>query len=164
MTVVVADTSPINYLVLIGAAEVREQLYRQIVIPEDVFIELTDRGAPSEVREWAANYPDWVEVRNSPRPDAALRELDAGEAAAITLAEMETDVLLLMDEAAGRLEASRRGIPNTGTLGVLRRAAIDGFVDLREALDRLTATNFRVPRALIEELLAEDRQRRRQGS
>ena len=77
---------------------------------------------------------------------------------------METDVLLLMDEAAGRLEASRRGIPNTGTLGVLRRAAIDGFVDLREALDRLTATNFRVPRALIEELLAEDRQRRRQGS
>ena len=33
-----------------------------------------------------------------------------------------------IDEAAGRLEVSRRGIPNTGTLGVLRAAAIEGLV------------------------------------
>jgi hypothetical protein len=76
-------------------------------------------------REWLAPHPAWIEIRKSPSPDAALADLDAGEAAAIALAALETDVLLLIDESAGRLEASRRGIANTGTLGVLRRADIE---------------------------------------
>lgn len=88
-------------------------------------------------------------------------ELDAGEAAAISMAQGETDVLLLIDEMAGRMEASRRGIPNTGTLGVLRRAAIEGLVHLPGALERLRATNFRVSKTLLAELLAEDAERAR---
>ena len=87
--------------------------------------------------------------------DATLTDLDAGEASAIALAALVTDVLLLIDESAGRLEASRRGIPNTGTLGVMRRAAIEHLVDLPSALNRLLATNFRVSRALVADLLAE---------
>lgn len=75
------------------------------------------------------------------------------------MAQAETDVLLLIDEMAGRLEASRRGIPNTGTLGVLRRAAIEGLVNLPAALDRLRGTNFRVSSTLLAELLAEDAER-----
>src|ERR1039458_6222068 len=95
--------------------------------------------------------------------DAALTDLDAGEASAIALAALETDVLLLIDESAGRLEASRRGIPNTGTLGVLRRAAIEHLVDLPSALNRLLATNFRVSKPLVVDLLAEAADRKRQG-
>jgi predicted nucleic acid-binding protein len=90
-------------------------------------------------------------------------ELDSGEASAIALAASATDVLLLIDESAGRLEASRRGIPNTGTLGVLRRAAIEHLVDLPLAFERLLATNFRVAKPLIADLLAEDADRKRQG-
>lgn len=77
--------------------------------------------------------PDWVEVREGPSPDTGLQNLDSGEASAIALAALETDVLLLIDESAGRAEATRRGIPNTGTLGVLRRASIERLVDLRSA-------------------------------
>jgi len=91
----------------------------------------------------------------------AVMGLDAGESAAIALAEWEADVLLLIDESAGRREASRRGIPNTGTLGVLRRASIEGLVDLRSVLDRLLATNFRVSTSLIADLLAEEADRKR---
>ena len=40
-------------------------------------------------------------------------DLDAGEAAAIAIAEQEVEVLLLIDENLGRREATRRGIPNT---------------------------------------------------
>jgi predicted nucleic acid-binding protein len=82
---------------------------------------------------------------------------------AIALAASETDVLLLIDESAGRLEASRRGIPNTGTLGVLRRAAIEHLVDLPSALNRLLATNSRVSRPLVADLLAKAADRKRQG-
>lgn len=161
MMVVIADTSPINYLILINEIEVLSRLYSQIVIPEEVAAELVDHDAPAAVRVWMEQRPRWIEIRSAPIPDPSLTELDAGEAAAISMAEAETDVLLLIDEMAGRLEASRRGIPNTGTLGVLRRAAIEGLIDLPLALDRLRATNFRVSKTLLAELLTEDAERAR---
>ena len=163
MTVVVADTSPINYLVLIGEIGILPRLYNHILIPEEVFFELMDAGAPLEVRDWTTRHPIWLEIRKSPLPDTSLMDLDAGERSAIALAELETQVLLLIDESAGRLEASRRGIPNTGTLGVLRAAAIDGLVNLPSALGRLLATNFRVSKALVADLLAEDADRKQRG-
>jgi predicted nucleic acid-binding protein len=89
MTVVVADTSPINYLVLIGEIGVLQKLYHRIVIPEEVFAELIDPEAPPEVCEWAAQHPVWIEIRKSPSRDAALADLDAGEASAIALAGLE---------------------------------------------------------------------------
>jgi predicted nucleic acid-binding protein len=61
MTVVVADTSPVNYLVAIGEIGILRQLYHRIVIPEQVFIELTDEGAPREAPEWTAQRPEWLE-------------------------------------------------------------------------------------------------------
>jgi predicted nucleic acid-binding protein len=160
MTVVIADTSPINYLVLIDEVGILPRLYHRIVIPEEVFTELLDAGAPPEVREWTAAHPDWIEIRKAPRRDASLMDLDAGEGSAIALAELETEVLLLIDDSAGRLEASRRGIPNTGTLGVLRAAAIMHLIDLPLVLDRLLATNFRVSKTLLGDLLAEDLHRK----
>jgi len=93
--------------------------------------------------------------------DAALSRLDPGERAAILLAEQEREVLLLIDDAAGRTEAKRRGIPSTGTLGVLRAAANRHLVDLPRALKSLAATNFRVSRSLVADLLAEDSARKR---
>jgi predicted nucleic acid-binding protein len=157
MNLVIADTSPLNYLVLIDAIHILPRLYGRIVIPIEVLGELTAAGAPPPVRVWAAQLPKWIEVRCAPgATDTALCHLDEGERSAILLAQSEPDVLLPIDEAAGRLEASRRGIPNTGTLGVLRAAAIEGQVDLRIAIARLAATNFRISKALIDELLADD--------
>ena len=52
--------------------------------------------------------------------DPGLRQLDPGERAAILLAQQEAGALLLIDDAAGRSEATRRGIPSPGTLGILR--------------------------------------------
>ncbi len=52
MTVVVADTSPLNYLVLIGQIDMLRALYGGVVVPPEVLAELTDRAAPHEVLEW----------------------------------------------------------------------------------------------------------------
>ena len=43
MTVVVADTSPLNYLILVGEIGILSQLYGRIVVPEEVFAELGTR-------------------------------------------------------------------------------------------------------------------------
>jgi predicted nucleic acid-binding protein len=163
MTVVVADTIPLNYLLLIGEIAILPSLFGQVVIPPEVFTELTDGNAPAEVLRWIESRPAWLQVRH-PRitqPDLALQHLDPGERAAILLAEQEPEVLLLIDDAAGRVEAQRRGIPSTGTLGLLRAAAIRGLTDLPVALQRLGETNFRMSRSLLADLLAEDAERKR---
>jgi predicted nucleic acid-binding protein len=163
MTVVVADTSPLNYLILIDAIHVLPRLYGRIIIPAEVLNELIDDGAPRRLSDWAIQPPEWVEVRSAPHTnDVALSRLDQGERCAILLAQSEGEVLLLIDEAAGRLEASRRGIPNTGTVGVLRAASIARLVDLPSALARLVSTNFRISRPLLDELIAEDAVRKRE--
>ena len=104
MTVVVADTSPLNYLTLIDLIDVLPRLYGRVVIPQDVLSELTSPVAPREVREWARTLPDWLEVRSvPPSDDPALSNLDAGERSAIALAQSETNALL---SALGRLLAT----------------------------------------------------------
>jgi len=157
MTVVVADTSPLNYLVLIGRIDILFLLYGKILVPPEVLTELVDAGAPHQVLKWSQSLPAWIEVRTAAaaQADFALQHIDPGERAAILLAEAERDVLLLIDDAAGRAEANRRGIPNTGTLGVLRAAAIRNLLDLPAALTDLGATNFRVSQEIVERLLAD---------
>lgn len=161
MKVVIADTSPINYLILIGCIDVLRTLYTCIVIPTEVFHELTAEGTPQPVSSWIQDQRDWIDVRLAPQ--AAIIQttanLEAGEEAAIRLALVERDCLLLIDEAAGRSVASSLGVPNVGTLGVLLEAAAQGLVDLRTALEKLKGTNFRISGTLIEKLLGNIGQR-----
>lgn len=94
MTVVVADTSPLNYLVLIEAIDLLPRLYGRIVVPAEVLRELSDDGAPPRVSEWAMNLPEWVEVRSAPpTDDPALSLLDQGERSAILLAQSEAELM-----------------------------------------------------------------------
>lgn len=162
--VVVADTSPLNYLILIDEIGLLAELYRRILIPDLVFEELRHPDAPSLVRNWTAALPSWVEIVSSAaRIDPALDGLDAGEAAAITLALANAGALLLMDEAVGRAEAMRRHIETIGTLGILRDAAALDLVDLSVAFAKLGRTSFRAPASLMADLLARDTRRRSGG-
>ncbi len=79
MKVVIADTSPINYLILINCVDLLRELYAHIIIPSEVFEELTSAGAPPEVAAWVRSRPEWVEVRLSSivsRVPLALIEAD----------------------------------------------------------------------------------------
>ncbi len=159
--IVVADTSPLNYLVLIGEADLLHRLYGRVLIPQAVLSELQHPESLSAVVEWVNHCPAWLEVRQvAVRPEESSEELDPGELEAIALAEEHRpDVLLLMDEETGRLEARRRNIPTTATLGVLDDAAARGLVDLRAAIQRLRSTNFRAEDSLLERLIARDRKK-----
>ncbi len=149
--VIVADTSPINYLVLIDHIVILPRLYTRVLIPPAVFDELTHPAAPSLVREWAKRHPIWLEVM-SPKNTVALAQLDLGESQAIALAsELGADVVLI-DELAGRLEATRRGLRVAGTLSVLDDADQAGLVKFDEAVARLRRTSFRVSQAVLAEI------------
>jgi predicted nucleic acid-binding protein len=160
----VADTSPLNYLVWVGLSEVLPELYGAAVIPPEVRSELLAVDAPSVVRDWAADLPDWISIR---APDPILRDdlrwagLDRGERSAIALATMLSSSVLLIDERAGSAIARGLGLPAIGTLGVLDEASRRKLISLPYAIDRLKRTSFRYPKAVVELLLKEDSARSR---
>ena len=82
-------------------------------------------------------------------PDAVLGLLDMGEREAIQLAEEQHADLLLIDERKGRMEAKRRGLRTTGTLGVLLSAGESKLIYPEAAYRRLLVeTSFRTSAAL----------------
>lgn len=155
MRIVIADTSPINYLILIEHIDILPALFENVILPSAVRDELAD--APPLVRNWIAQPPPWVQVRTTTgfHQDASLRNLDPGEEDAIELAvELNAD-LLLMDDREGVLAARSKGLTVTGTLGVLGLAAHRSLLNLAEAFHRIKRTNFRYRQDTMDALLAE---------
>jgi predicted nucleic acid-binding protein len=161
---IVADTSPINYLILIQHEMLLPTLYTQVIIPPAVLRELEDPETPEPVRTWVSYPPAWFEIRTPEQPLAATTfpDLGAGEREAIVLAEELQADFLLIDERDGRRAARSRALAVIGTLGVLEEAAARGLIALASALTRLQSTTFYAPLALLQELLARDVERKRQ--
>ena len=156
--VVVADSSPLHYLLLIGQIEILPALFQRIVIPPEVQRELAHASAPQIMREFIARVPAWLTVV-SPTSVETIPEIDAGERAAINLArELHAD-LLLIDDFAGREAAAQRGIAIIGTIGVLEVAATRSLLDLPTVIDRIRETTFRVSDELLDDVLRRHRQR-----
>jgi predicted nucleic acid-binding protein len=159
--IVIADTGPLNYLVLVQQADLLPRLFRRVLIPPAVFEELQDPETPIAVGEWLSQRPAWLEVQPLRRePDSRLDYLDSGEREAIALAEELRADQLLIDETDARREAERRNLPVIGTLGILRRASQLGWIDLPSILGRLRQTSFYIRPELIQALLAEDAERK----
>jgi predicted nucleic acid-binding protein len=78
--IVVADSGPLHYLILLERIDLLQRFYGQVLVPEPVANELSAAGAPAIVREWITNRPAWVDVRPVP-PDAVSTitdDLDLG--------------------------------------------------------------------------------------
>jgi predicted nucleic acid-binding protein len=158
--IVVSDTSPLNYLVLIGQADVLPILFKRVVAPPAVRAELCQSGSPQAVANSAATPPACLEIVAPLVVDASL-PLGLGEAEAIAIAQELNADRLLLDERKASVVARRLGLAVTGTLGVLSLAAEKEkkLLVLSNAIAALSQTNFRAPADLIEELLRQDEQR-----
>lgn len=157
---VIADTSPLNYLILIEAVHFLPRLYGRVVLPQAAWQELQHTDAPAAVAQWARSLPEWIDIREAPASeDPDLEALGKGEKEALVLAELyrqHSPVLLLLDEQAAREHAAVRQLAAIGTLGILKAAAARGWINLAEAFGRLRQTNFRVSGILLESLLADE--------
>lgn len=158
--IVVSNTSPLNYLVLLEAVDVLPHLFDAIHIPTAVRAELADPASPASVRRWISHPPPWLHVKDvQPGSDTHLAALHRGERDAILLAEDLGADLLLLDERMARTLATERGLPIAGTLGVLNQAGARGLIDIPEAVNMLRQTTFRAAPSLYRWLLEEHRRR-----
>jgi predicted nucleic acid-binding protein len=141
--IVIADTTPLNYLVLIDRVEILPRLYGRVLIPLAVWEEFQRPETPAAVQAWVAQPPAWLEVRPVERsPDPAVQSLGAGEREAIELAEELHADRLIIDDRAARRVAMQRNLIVIGTLGVLVEAAERGLIDFSSAIARLQQTSF----------------------
>ena len=145
--IVVGDTGPLNYLLLIGQVDVLPSLFSRVVIPQAVAAELASARAPEVVRIWVGNPPAWVDIQPDPADDGTLTTLDYGERSATALALLIKAPQILMDDLDGRIEAERRNLKVTGTLGILVEAHRRGLLDFDSVLARLSGTSLPFPAA-----------------
>lgn len=156
--IIVADTGPVNYLILIGHIGLISPLYGSLILPPAVHRELLHPRAPLDVRRWAGELPAWAEVR-TPKDASRFAELGPGEREAISLAlEAKADVLLI-DETKGRETAVANGVRVKGILGVLEDAADRHLVNLSEAITKLRATNMFLADDVVQKVLGRHHER-----
>jgi predicted nucleic acid-binding protein len=142
---VISDTSPLQYAVEIDIAAALFMLYGRIVVPVAVASEMGHPGAPPLLRRWIEDNQNGIHVQSVRVPDdPRLAALDLGEREAIALAQQMAGSLPIIDDREGREEARRRGLRITGLLGVIRDAALRGYIDFDAAIHKLRNTDFRL--------------------
>jgi predicted nucleic acid-binding protein len=112
--IVVADASPINYLIQLECVEILEQFYGRVLVPQAVMRELRDERAPASVNRWSSTLPSWAEVGHlAASQDDSLRDFGAGEGEAILLAlQKHADCCSLMrDKENSRQSAGVSRLP-----------------------------------------------------
>jgi predicted nucleic acid-binding protein len=130
--IVVADASPLRYLILIDRVHVLPVLYGRVIVPPAVATELNQERTPDVVRMWLSAKPEWLHIQALREALSSLKDvLGPGEREAIALAVEVSADAVLMDDRDGRREAERRHIAVLGTLRVLADAADHGFAELR---------------------------------
>src|SRR6266511_4247608 len=121
--IVIADSTPLHYLILIHQAGLLPRLFDRVLIPPAVFDELQHDDTPDVVGRWMAAPPSWLQVHGlHATPDPALNYLDAGERDAIALAEELRADQLLLDDADGVGNRPLVGVPCDSALDSRRRA------------------------------------------
>jgi len=162
VSVVVSDTTPLNYLILIGNIDVLPRIFGKVLVPPAVIRELSHPKTPPIVAKWARSLPEWIEVR-APRSDLHLG-IGPGEDEAIALAIELNHSAILVDDRKAVVAAKSQGLPVFGTLAILDAADARGLLDFEAAIARLQSTSFYIEERVLEKNLALVRARKNRKS
>jgi predicted nucleic acid-binding protein len=156
--IVVSDTSPLNYLILINAVDVLPLLFNEVYTTKAVLKELTHPKAPELVRRWAQLPPSWLKVAEPVNILPSTIKLDPGEATALSLAKERSIVNILIDEAKGTKVATQEKLFPIPTLAIVEIGVEKKLLE-RSAIEKLRHTNLRCPQELFDAALERDRLR-----
>jgi len=144
MAVVVSDTTPLHYLILIGQESILERLYGKVIIPPAVLTELSHASAPIQISNWATHPPPWVTVSTPASIPGRFDGLDFGERQALAL-----------DDKVARRGALRELMHVKGTLGIVADAARAGLLDFAETAGLLQRTSMHLDQDVVDEVIRE---------
>ena len=157
---VISDASPLIGLVMVGGLEWLPALFGTVWIPASVQREvLPGVHARGELELAAAIRKQLLRVWQKPISVGAekLQDLDEGEADCIRIALSEgaANVLVLMDERAGRAVAQEFGIQVAGTAAVIGLAKKQGLIkSVKPSFERLHSSDFRISADIIRAVMS----------
>ncbi|MEX6687987.1 DUF3368 domain-containing protein [Danxiaibacter flavus] len=103
---------------------------------------------PDVAKEYGENLPDWIEIRcvnDKSKQQLLEMHIDRGESSAIALALEMPGSTLIIDDYKARQIAAKLGIAFTGTIGVIIKAKLLGFIpSIKPILQEIKKTNFRL--------------------
>jgi len=155
MAVVVSDTTPLHYLILLGQDSVLGKLYRQVIVPPAVLQELSHPSAPAAILKWTKSPPAWLTVQALAEIQPRFDNLDFGERQALSLAKEIRAELVLLDDKVARRVAESELIKVKGTLGVVADAASAGLLKFRETVEALQRTTIHLEPQLAKRIIEE---------
>ncbi|MSU57929.1 MAG: DUF3368 domain-containing protein [Pedosphaera sp.] len=155
--IVVADTSVLINLCRVGQGGLFKSLFNEVIVPPEVTAEFVHLAA-SVPRFAGLALPAGIRVQSPAALSPVVRAakgLDAGEAAALSLAvEIHADAVLV-DERRGYEVALQLGLHAIGVLGILLRAKAAGILpQIKPAVDALQRdAGFWISQPLREQVL-----------
>jgi hypothetical protein len=155
----VSNTSPILNLAVIDRLSLVREQFTTVAIPKGVLKELRiEENLPGSKKILDALEAKWLqveEIQDSAMLRILKRELDVGEAEAISLAAETSAQWILLDESEARRIAKDLGLKVTGVLGILLRACRQNRIpSLRTEMERLREkAGFYIADQLFEDLL-----------
>jgi predicted nucleic acid-binding protein len=155
MAVVVSDTTPLHYLVLIGRDSVLERLYGQVIVPPAVLQELSHAAAPAVISVWAKSPPAWLAVQSPAVIPSRFDHLDFGERQALALAKEIHAVFVLLDDKVARRFAESEALKVKGTLGIIADAAKAGLLNFRATVETLQRSSMHLDAKLAQRIIEE---------
>lgn len=152
---IVSNTGPIIGLAKIELLFLLNEVASKVLIPPMVYRELLGKvGMESEQIDKALKEFLFVTDLNplDPATEMAISALDEGERQAIGLAStMVGDVLLLVDDRAGREVAEKLNIPTTGLIGFLLLAKEKGLLEsIGPLIDKLRDQGYWLSDEVVE--------------
>jgi uncharacterized protein len=143
MPLTISDSSVLIHLSKIKRLQLLRDFYGNVAIPPAVWKEVIDegKGRYGALELNKAYNKGWLQI-NYPQNNSILRllkrELDQGEAEAITLAIENISSILLIDETDGRKIARLYNLKIAGVIGILIRAKAENKITtLRDEMDKL---------------------------
>ena len=152
--IVVSNTSPVIAFGKLNRFSILEAVFGKIIIPSYVFLELNNLKYKDEI-----NLKESVfKTEEISFVDPLLeKELDRGEAEAITLALKKNADWLIIDERKGRNIAKNvYGINVIGTAGILLKAKESGIINQVSPLfQELKKMNYHISDFIIQGICKE---------
>ena len=153
--IVVSNAGPLIALSKLGLLSVLQDLFGEIIVPEEVWNEVVERGKGKPGSD-LIKKAKWIHVKKIEELSVELlsKEIEKGEAEAIVLAKRNNADLLLMDEKIPREIAKSIGLNVIGTLALLYEAISRGIVkrDFVELVESMRKHGIWISDEIIEEI------------
>lgn len=161
---IVSNTSPLIYLAKIGKLELLKSLFKEIIIPRQVYDEI--------MKGKEENYLDALFIESAVKDGWIIinetiiekefknfsRELDLGELALLSLSIKLKPSLILIDDASARMIAESKGFNAKGTLYVLLKAYKEKIIskqEIKKCVNELVFSGFRISQEIYLKFLEE---------